>query len=239
MTSNITTAPIDCKVSDWVKAACVGSNRKYTRTVTQQPKNGGKACPVLEKSEADSTCVSMDCKVSDWIKGDCVGSKRNYTRTITQKASGTGLACPADLTKIEDDATCAATNPPVDCKMSDWVKKTCADGIQNYERTIQTPAKNGGKACDALTKTEKVTSCPDPVASNTNNGPVDNPAQTPNAINNSANAQVNKQQPSNNTMSGTMALILSSLMSSAMSCAASINCIISILILVFISKLFF
>lgn len=170
-TQTPTPSPVDCQVSAWTKGDCSGTQRKYTRTITQQPANNGLPCPTdMDKMEADSTCnPPVDCQVSDWIKGDCSGTKRKYTRTITRQPANNGLPCPANMDKMEADSTCTPPPQPVDCKLSAWVPGSCFAGQRHSTRTILVNPQNGGQACGLLEKTETDPTCNAPAASNANN----------------------------------------------------------------------
>ncbi|KAE8950850.1 hypothetical protein PR001_g33981, partial [Phytophthora rubi] len=108
--------PVDCQVSKWVwddngAGACPpGTQRRRTRTVVTQPKDGGAACPALVELVACG-----DCQVSAWSSfGACDAGTmtRKRTRTISQQPVGDGAACPV----LEDRAPCE----PEQCQVSDW-----------------------------------------------------------------------------------------------------------------------
>ncbi|DAZ96625.1 TPA: hypothetical protein N0F65_005804 [Lagenidium giganteum] len=134
-----------------------------TRTVTVQPKYGGKTCPLLEDSQK---CAEIDCKVSEWsdwsqcapAEGGLIGFFGNVihreiweqkaTRTVTQEAQYGGRRCP-DLTKTK---WCK----PVNCEVSTWSEwSACAKNDQGVwektqTRTVTTQPQYGGDKCPDL-----------------------------------------------------------------------------------------
>lgn len=80
--------PVDCVVSTWTIGVCDGTSRTDTRTITTQPKNGGKVCPTLSRTR-DCT-PNINCEVSQWNIGECLeNDTRTDTRIITTQPSGT------------------------------------------------------------------------------------------------------------------------------------------------------
>lgn len=62
---NTNPCPIDCKLSDWSEWSecdkeCEGGQKKRTRTILEEPRNGGKKCEALEEIERcnDNVCGS-------------------------------------------------------------------------------------------------------------------------------------------------------------------------------------
>ena len=55
---------VDCEVGEWQEygacsKACGLGSKSRTREVTQEPRNGGKECPVLKES---TVCIGTRCK---------------------------------------------------------------------------------------------------------------------------------------------------------------------------------
>lgn len=131
-------APVDCVVSAWALAssspwgACSGGTQTraetWTRTVTQQPENGGAACPALSETRTGSQACALppvDCAGTwgDWTR--LAGSEtacradgtRDYTErrlfTVSTSASNGGAACPDSPESRTPSEACAYTPPPV------------------------------------------------------------------------------------------------------------------------------
>lgn len=64
--------PTDCAVQEWAKwsmcsKACGGGTSKRTRRVVTQPKDDGKACPLIEQRKMCNVGrCSDECKLKDW-----------------------------------------------------------------------------------------------------------------------------------------------------------------------------
>ena len=59
--------PVDCQVSAWsdwsaCSKTCGGGTQTRTRTVIQQPQNGGTACPALTETQACNTTPCPECE---------------------------------------------------------------------------------------------------------------------------------------------------------------------------------
>ena len=124
-----------------------------TRQVSQQPLNGGSACPELTETDV---CQKVDCEVGDWGNfGACVDSngiwRKTRTREIKREPKYGGSSCP-ELTEAE---VC----PKVDCGISDWGEwSACVDtnGVWKKTRTRQVTQQpqHGGSTCPSLEETE-------------------------------------------------------------------------------------
>ena len=141
---------INCVVSEWSAwGPCIDGVQTRTRTVIQQPQNGGTACPPL--IETRSCCTPVNCVVSAWSAwGPCIEGVETRTRTIVTPASCGGTACPTLIETRE----CGCT--PVDCVVSGWSEwSECNDGgTRTRTRTVITPASCGGVGCPVLIQTE-------------------------------------------------------------------------------------
>jgi hypothetical protein len=105
-------APVDCKVSEWVNDGTCDSatgKLKQKRSVIDQPKNGGKACPTDLTQNVD---CKVDCVMNPWVNdGTCNATtgKQAQKRTVLQQPKNGGTACPTDLTQ---EINCPTATPP-------------------------------------------------------------------------------------------------------------------------------
>ncbi len=107
----VNTPKIDCKVSEWnipLDLTCqynqeTGNWQKTkTRTILEQPQNGGNICPQLSEN---IICNPINCQVGIWNNSQVCDSDGNRTRTrtvITQPKFG-GTVCPALSEKFKDN----------------------------------------------------------------------------------------------------------------------------------------
>ena len=148
-----TYVPINCTVSEWSEfSACqlvAPYNRTRTRTVTQEPRFGGAACPALQEVDY---CLPVACQLSDYGNYTACDPEypylKNRTRTVLQPAMYGGLPCPTELT---ERAAC----DPIDCAVSAWeatsaCSKSCGAGVRAETRTITQLPAYGGLACPTL-----------------------------------------------------------------------------------------
>jgi hypothetical protein len=104
-----------------------------------------------------------DCAVGEFVASDCsvscddelVGGTHALAREVITMNSKRGVACPALTTTRK----CKQILCPVDCGVSSWstwnkCSKECGGGVQSATRSLDTKPKNGGTACDALSKTQ-------------------------------------------------------------------------------------
>lgn len=102
--------PVDCQVSDWsdwgpCSKQCGGGTQTQTRTITVQPRNGGKECPsLLTQTKACNEQLCPPCKYLDWVKCDCLSKQQ--TRVLDPSS-------PSDCAPGATSQSCT----PVDC---DW-----------------------------------------------------------------------------------------------------------------------
>jgi hypothetical protein len=103
---NTQACPVDCQVSAFTawsacSTSCGGGTQTRTRTVTQQPANGGASCPALQEQQICNTqACPVNCQVSAWsawsaCSASCGGGLLTRTRTIIQQPANGGTACPA------------------------------------------------------------------------------------------------------------------------------------------------
>jgi hypothetical protein len=88
--------PVNCQVSDWSEWSmcskmCGGGMQFRTRTVTQQPMNGGMACPALRETRACNTQACAECMNGQM---ECVDAK---TRRVCRMGQWVIIPCRALL----------------------------------------------------------------------------------------------------------------------------------------------
>jgi len=104
-----------------------------------------------------------DCGVGEWVAGDCSvpcddelqGGTHSLVREVITENTKRGVACPS-LTTMRK---CKQIPCPIECGLSSWspwnkCSKECGGGIQSATRSLEVKPKNGGSACDALTKSQ-------------------------------------------------------------------------------------
>jgi hypothetical protein len=83
-------------VSGW--GACsktCGTGTQY-RSITQQPQNGGAACPATSQTCNTQACPQpINCAVSGWGSCSKTCGTGTQTRSITQQSANGGATCPA------------------------------------------------------------------------------------------------------------------------------------------------
>eukprot|EP00929_Paragymnodinium_shiwhaense_P087232 TRINITY_DN4747_c0_g4_i1.p1 TRINITY_DN4747_c0_g4~~TRINITY_DN4747_c0_g4_i1.p1 ORF type:complete len:1601 (-),score=442.25 TRINITY_DN4747_c0_g4_i1:271-5073(-) len=159
---------VDCKWSDWTEwnacsCDCGGGQRNRNRVVKHTPKNGGKVCDALDKSEVEA-CNTQPCSTGcidgtwhDWnewsdCSSTCGGGYKSRLREVLQVPNGCGK--PLVGPRMEFDK-CEAKKPceeDRDCELNDWSEwSDCSCkcfGIQDRHRTIRQFLKGKGKACE-------------------------------------------------------------------------------------------
>lgn len=95
----------DCKVSDWTimgpcSAKCGGGFQTRSRTITQNPSFGGRACPsLIENIPCNNQPCPRDCMVSNWSEWSpcdkkCDGGFQVRNRGVIQDSAFGGQICP-------------------------------------------------------------------------------------------------------------------------------------------------
>lgn len=171
---NTKACPINCAVTAWEKwgacsKKCGSGSRTRKREINTPALAGGKACPKLSQTEKCNTQpCPVHCQVSSWGKWTscskkCGGGTTNRKRTVITVNKFGGTSCP----KVSESKACNTKHCPVNCVVSPWAgwpscSKTCGGGAQTTTRSVMTAAKYGGRACPALSKTQKchTQSCP-------------------------------------------------------------------------------
>ena len=159
----------DCTVSAWSAwSACsktcgLGGVQKRSRSVTQQPRAGGKACPPATGSRycAWQGQCPVDCATSAWstwtaCSRTCGGGTRMRHRWVRSQTAFGGRLCPA----LDQHSACATAPCAVDCKVGPWTacavaqcSAKCGGGTMQCHRVITAPAAAGGRVCPATTNT--------------------------------------------------------------------------------------
>jgi hypothetical protein len=137
---------VNCVVSDWgAWSTCVNGTQTRTRTVVQQPQNGGTACPPL--TESRECCNPVNCVVSEWGPWSaCVNNLKTRTRTVLTPASCGGTPCPV-------------LSETVDCVAPTCQPITNILGRSLTCETIEVSFSDGGSA-DALSASLALASNP-------------------------------------------------------------------------------
>eukprot|EP00397_Hematodinium_sp_SG-2012_P001832 GEMP01001837.1.p1 GENE.GEMP01001837.1~~GEMP01001837.1.p1 ORF type:complete len:1041 (+),score=169.21 GEMP01001837.1:528-3650(+) len=154
---------IDCAWgpwSDWGPCTCEGIMDRH-RVILNANSLCGKPCvgPKVEtkKCEPDCQMASKDCELSewsDWSKCDktCDGGQKFRERTVIQNLAAGGATCDGNL---KETAAChmSSCGNKQECVLGPWsawtkCTKSCNAGQQERERSVATPAADGGMPCD-------------------------------------------------------------------------------------------
>lgn len=115
-----------------------------------------------------NTCLGWSCNKSAFNE-TCTGSDSHCLgRVYCDSCSFKNEVCFYD--GVSDNfKVCGEASDPVDCIPSAWGPwGPCVSGNQTRERTVETPAQNGGKECDVFTETKK---CSNPLLNDSGCGP--------------------------------------------------------------------
>lgn len=88
-------APKNCILSVWSAWSACDNNtgkKRRTRSITQQPTNGGAPCQAVEEL---ANCDPIDCVLSPWSQCSAVCGQGTQTRTIVTQPRYGGKACEA------------------------------------------------------------------------------------------------------------------------------------------------
>merc|ERR1712096_276613 len=163
--------PQNCQMSPWGEFSlcnkkCGGGSQSRERKVLVQSKNGGAACGKLveaRKCNTQTCAVKVNCKTGEWstfsqCSAPCGGGTQLRTRSVTKQPLNGGSPCP----KLSESKACNANACPAksNCLLSAWsaytgCTKPCGGGTSKRTRTVQQPAKNGGRACGKLSESRQ------------------------------------------------------------------------------------
>merc|ERR1712062_24627 len=162
MGTTTTTVPkIDCQWSGWSKSgectkSCGGGTQYFQRTISVQSKNGGKSCtgnPIKQEKCNDFDCP-VDCRWNNWsdwtsCSKTCGQGSKNRRREVQTRPRNGGSQCQGLSRQTQ---SCNVRDCPVDCQWSSWssngsCSKSCGTGTQDFRRTRQVQAQNGGQLC--------------------------------------------------------------------------------------------
>ena len=154
---------VDCVAGPWESIGkctktCGGGEQVQKKEVLVQPANGGKQCPLMERSLpcGDAPCP-VDCLMGDWTPygecdSECGPGQKTRTRTKAQEAMYGGQECLDE--SLSAATECSSEPCPVDCKMSawsDWAScsnpKGCGKGSRMRTRQKLTTSLFGGVQC--------------------------------------------------------------------------------------------
>eukprot|EP00397_Hematodinium_sp_SG-2012_P003630 GEMP01003638.1.p1 GENE.GEMP01003638.1~~GEMP01003638.1.p1 ORF type:complete len:1065 (+),score=235.50 GEMP01003638.1:215-3409(+) len=165
---------VDCMFEDWSQwsacsVSCGGGQRERQRNVEGEATLGGSTCDgVLKEIDACNTAncfQTAPCELSDWSEwtecsNSCGGGQQTRARDIVKEAGHGGVGCSGVLNEIIGcgGASCGGED---DCVWDDWsdfspCTVSCGGGHKTRDRTIGTSPRNGGKLCDAFSKSEMV-----------------------------------------------------------------------------------
>ncbi|XP_076442794.1 protocadherin-16-like [Babylonia areolata] len=156
----------DCILGPWApwsdcQAPCEQPGVKYrNRTVTQEPKCGGRRCQQeTEQRDCTGSCCPLDCVLGPWSAWSacpttCGTDTVRRTRFVQEAECG-GLECP-DSTAEETQQCKQYVN--VDCKVSPWsvwsdcnlFNGKCGQGSRTRTRTVLVAPQCQGIECPPL-----------------------------------------------------------------------------------------
>jgi hypothetical protein len=155
---------------DWglCSRSCGTGYRSRGRQIVSEPLNGGK--PATGPAQVYEECTllacndaAVDCQFGDWQEwGACSATFKGTkarSRVILRYAERGGKGCHAALAQV---TTCNVMSiaelrgPTVDCAFGAWelwsvCSKSCGGGSQTRQRSVVTPAQNGGAGCEGST----------------------------------------------------------------------------------------
>lgn len=159
--------PVNCAYTWSVWSVCAGGpcggvgTQTSNLLITQQPQNGGTACPTTTTRSQSCTmapCVlqPVNCQYSWGAWSTCSGPCSSFgtqTRSliITQQPQNGGTPCPS--TQIETNNNCVTSPcPPVNCVVQWGQPSACQGncgqfGTQCQTYTVVQAAQYGGTAC--------------------------------------------------------------------------------------------
>eukprot|EP00930_Biecheleria_cincta_P043010 TRINITY_DN29585_c0_g3_i1.p1 TRINITY_DN29585_c0_g3~~TRINITY_DN29585_c0_g3_i1.p1 ORF type:complete len:1650 (-),score=229.96 TRINITY_DN29585_c0_g3_i1:405-5297(-) len=164
--------PLDCTWAawgQWSQCECDGFQVR-TRGMLSAARNGGQLCsgPGKQLQPCQSHCAKsdvVDCELGSWepwsdCTRSCLGGQQYRTREIVRQNKAGGETCsgPLDETRVCSTQECPGMSRQ-DCRWDDWsdwdtCSASCGDGETMRSRIIKAQPQNGGRLCEALTKSE-------------------------------------------------------------------------------------
>jgi len=147
--------PVDCILNAWAEwttcdAECGRGEKERTRTVAQEPANGGKVCDgglkelhTCQIKKCAEQCDAVDCVWGDW--GDwsycehCTAQRKRYRHIATHPACG-GEVCQPKPTEEVGDCGDVCRNKRT-CVWQEWgdfgpCSVTCGKGLMSRTRHL-------------------------------------------------------------------------------------------------------
>ena len=153
-----------------IRSSCKGGQTFRTRGIKRESVNGGKTCAdeILKETKPcnkDICDAPKDCVVGAWedwttCSLTCGGGQQYRHRSIETHASFGGKPCVEQLSEVRACST-QPCQEQVDCVWGEWsdfgaCSASCGGGVKFRDRSIAVAPRNGGKLCDAKSKTEVV-----------------------------------------------------------------------------------
>lgn len=169
--SDCDTAVHDCAFSSWTgwsPCATKTDQRVRTRQILTLASPQGAPCQgdMKETQDCGGALGPVNCSYAAWAPWTkcsvtCGIGHRQRMRVIQTRAAGSGSLCVGNLSQVDICSTQACAGIE-DCAMgpwADWAGCDATNPAQRYRlRAVQSPARGGGKGCDATVKETK--GCP-------------------------------------------------------------------------------
>jgi hypothetical protein len=134
---------VDCTVSGWSnQTGCspASGQLQQWRSVTVQPRNGGKACPPAGEMTQTVQCP-VDCQVSGWsgCSASCGGGSQ--TRSVTVQPRNGGAACPPASSLVTSCNNHSCAPPPPDSRCNQVCPRWFRAGRNGWTNTLNWTGK--------------------------------------------------------------------------------------------------
>eukprot|EP00397_Hematodinium_sp_SG-2012_P001943 GEMP01001948.1.p1 GENE.GEMP01001948.1~~GEMP01001948.1.p1 ORF type:complete len:1138 (+),score=201.54 GEMP01001948.1:209-3622(+) len=159
----------DCLWNNWstysaCSATCGGGMKQRDRSIKQAPRNGGKLCDPMVKTEiaaCNTQLCAGQCVDAQWglwghwstCSVSCGVAYRSRSRTVSVQGNYCGKGLDGKFQDYEkcSEISCAESTKPIDCQFSDWTDwNDCScscDGVKDRTRRVNRYASNGGSPC--------------------------------------------------------------------------------------------